>query len=59
MEPFEEYAVIDDYGDDWEEGPIAFSGDTFEQCAEWAESENYHSASIVGILENGRRVKIV
>lgn len=59
MEPFAEYAVIDDYGDDWEEGAVAAYFSTFEECQEWAESENYHSASIVGILDNGNRVKIV
>lgn len=51
------YAVIDDYGDDWEEGPIAFEADTVEECYEWAESENYHSASIVRIDQWGVRIK--
>lgn len=44
-----EYAVIDDYGDDWETGAIVFRADTLHECKEWAESENYHSASIVKI----------
>jgi hypothetical protein len=52
-----EYAVIDDYGDDWKDGPIIFSADTREECEEWAESENFHSASIV-VIEKNRRKRI-
>lgn len=53
------YAVIDDYGDDWEEGPIAFWAPDLEEAMEWAESENYHSASIVTIDENGNRKRVM
>jgi hypothetical protein len=52
-----EYIVIDDYGDDWEEGSIAFGPfDTREEADEQAEAENYHSASIVKVV-NGKRVE--
>jgi hypothetical protein len=44
-----EYAVVDDYGDDWENGDLIFRANTFRECEDWAENENYHSASIVRI----------
>lgn len=53
-----QYAVIDDYGDDWKEGSIAFSHADLDECYEWAESENYHSASIVKIFEDGTRERV-
>lgn len=52
------YAVIDDYGDEWETGSIAFSSRSRNKCVEWAESENYHSASIVSIDENDMRQRV-
>jgi hypothetical protein len=51
------YAVIDDYGDNWEKGPIVHASRSLENCARWAEGENYHSASIVKIT-NGVRTKV-
>ncbi len=52
------YAVIDDYGDDWLNGTIAYSADTLAEVEDWAENENYHSASIVMIDELGFRTKV-
>ena len=52
-----EFAVIDDYGDEWENGDIAYISKSLEDCKEWAENENYHSASIVSI-EDGVRFKL-
>lgn len=43
------YAVIDDYGDNWEEGVIAFSSTSLQVAEDWKENENYHSASIVQV----------
>ena len=51
------WAVIDDHGDEWEQGQIVFTSDILSECLLWAESENYHSASIVSIDENGKRLK--
>lgn len=53
-----EYAVVDDYGDDWETGIIVFSAPSTEECRCWAEGENFHSASIV-LIEDGVRVQKV
>lgn len=54
-----EYVVIDDYGDAWEHGPIAFGPFKTKQKAEdKAENENFHSASIVKVV-NGIRVEKV
>lgn len=52
------FAVIDDYGDNWEEGDIAFVACTLEECCEWAEDANFHSASIIEIFEDGTRERI-
>lgn len=49
------YAVIDDYGDEPLTGSIAFSCDTLEEAYDWAEDNNFHSASIVLIDELGFR----
>lgn len=49
------YAVIDDYGDEPYDGRIAFEADTLQECYQWAEGENYHSASIVKINKKGER----
>lgn len=46
--------VIDDYGDNWENGPVASKHSTLEDAEEWAESENFHSASIVEIRDGKR-----
>lgn len=43
----ETFAVIDDYGDQWKIGSIIFNGDTLQEAEDWAENENFHSASIV------------
>jgi hypothetical protein len=51
------YAVIDDYGDNWEEGSIAFECKTLAEAEMWAEGENFHSASIVKIVR-GERVLV-
>ena len=51
------YAVIDDYGDNWANGPIANRVTSLEAAQEWAEEENFHSASIV-CIENGVRTKV-
>ena len=54
-----QYVVIDDYGDDWEFGEIAFGPyDTKEEADRQAEAANYHSSSIVQLI-NGKRVKQV
>lgn len=50
------YLVIDDYGDEWETGDIAFAAKSRKAADEWAEAENYHSASIVR-EENGERIQ--
>jgi hypothetical protein len=50
------YLVIDDCGDEWETGDIAHSAKSRKKAFEWAEIENYHSASIVR-EENGERVQ--
>lgn len=50
-----EFAVIDDHGDQALTGSIAFSADTLDEVYEWAEGENYHSASIVKIYKSGKR----
>lgn len=44
-----EYAVVDDYGDDWETASLAFRASTQKECEDWAEDNNYHSATIVRI----------
>lgn len=49
------YAVIDDYGDNWEEGAIVFSSESLFETFTWAENENYHSASLVKLFEDGSR----
>ena len=51
------YAVIDDYGEDWEEGNIAFQSISRGEVEDWAENENFHSASIVRI-EDGKRTRL-
>jgi len=54
-----EYVVIDDHGDHWEHGEIAFGPFKSQRKAEEkAEDENYHSASIVRVV-NGIRVEKV
>lgn len=50
-----QYAVVDDYGDAPYSAPLAFVAATLDECEEWAESENYHSASIVMVHVDGRR----
>lgn len=50
------YAVIDDYGDDWEEGPIAHECKSRKEAERWAEGENFHSASIVKIVNGERKL---
>lgn len=54
---FIEYAVIDDYGDDWKTGRPVYRASTLEEVCGWAEAENYHSASIVKITD-GKREKV-
>lgn len=49
------YAVIDDYGDNWENGDVVYSSNSLYDAKQWAEDENYHSASIVIIYSNGER----
>ncbi len=58
MKTIIKYAVIDDYGDEWELGPIWFSAPTLDECFNRAESENFHSASIVAVYEDGTRTKV-
>lgn len=54
-----EYAVIDDFGNNWEHGNIAFGPfNTLETAEDIAEVENYHSASIVKIVD-GKRVQLM
>jgi len=50
------YAVIDDFGDDWEEGRIVHEADTLDRVYEWAEENNFHSASIVSIEDDIREI---
>jgi hypothetical protein len=49
------YAVVDDYGDDWKEGHLIFQSKDLDECHEWAEGENYHSASVVKVFADGSR----
>ena len=49
--------VIDDYGDNWENGPVASKHHTLAEAEDWAESENFHSASIVEIVD-GKRTRV-
>lgn len=53
-----EYGVVDDYGDDWEEGYIVYKSSSLKDCLMWAEDSNYHSASIVEIYPDGSRKRI-
>lgn len=53
-EPVATFAVIDDHGDQWKTGRIAFQG-TIEEVRDWAENENYHSASIV-LMDGDKRI---
>lgn len=52
------FAVIDDRGDEWKTGDIAFSADTIEEVRSWAENQNYHSASIVLMDGDNRIMKV-
>jgi hypothetical protein len=52
------YGVVDDYGDNWQEGHLAFTDDTQESCEQWAENENFHSASIIAEYSDGTRKKL-
>lgn len=54
-EPVASFAVIDDYGDQWKTGRIAYTGDTLEEAEDWAENENYHSSSIV-LMDGENRI---
>lgn len=49
------FAVIDDRGDEWKTGRIVFPCDTIEEARDWAENENYHSASIV-LMDGDKRI---
>jgi hypothetical protein len=51
-----EYCVLSDYGDLWESAESVFQSDSLEECQAWAEDENYHSASIIMIDEDGKRI---
>lgn len=53
-----QYAVIDDYGDEPYTGNAAFVADSLYECQEWAEDQNYHSASIVLIDGGGVRTVV-
>lgn len=52
------YAVIDDYGDEWETARIAYIAPNLQEAIEWAEDENFHSASIVELYDDGTRVPV-
>lgn len=54
-DPVATFAVIDDYGDQWKNGRIAFTGDTIEEARDWAENQNFHSASIV-LMDGDKRI---
>lgn len=45
------YYVLDDYGDtpreDWDTAPVIFTGNSLLEVEEWAENNNYHSATII------------
>lgn len=52
------YYVVDDFGqgDDWSTHPFAFGPfETQEQADDKAEAENFHSASIVLVNDDGGR----
>jgi len=51
------YAVIDDYGDEALTDYIAYETSSLKDAEEWAEENNFHSASIVSII-NGKREKL-
>lgn len=58
MKRLTRYAVIDDFGSDWEDGPIAFESTNADEVFDWAEAENYQTASIIEISEDGTRRKL-
>lgn len=41
------YGIVDDYGDNWEDGEIVFSSTSLAVALDWREENNYHSASVV------------
>lgn len=53
------YGIVNDHGEDWEFGRIIERKDTLGEAQEWAENENYHSASIVEIDNLGKRIRKV
>jgi hypothetical protein len=53
-----EYGVVDDYGDMPLTGSIIYRAETLEACLEWAENQNFHSASIVLLTEDGSRIQV-
>lgn len=50
------YAVVDDGGEDGLTAELAFESRSKKKVLEWAEANNYHSASIVKLTNGVREV---
>lgn len=53
------YCVLDDYGDEWETASVVFESEDLMKCVDWAEDNNYHSASIISVSGSGERLNKV